>query len=149
MCGADYLAQTVLDITDVPVGTSLLIFIQTLGGSLFVSIGSNIFTNKLVSGLASAAPGLDPRIVLATGATNIQSLIPTQYLAGVTQAYNSALTTAYTASVAMAALSIIGAVAIEWKSMKGKKVEEVKESKEVVEPNKVEEPNKVIELSEV
>lgn len=113
--------QTVLDITDVPTGTSLLIFLQTLGGALFVSVGQNVFTNKLVSGLATYAPGLDSKIVLATGATSIQKTIEKQYLAGVTIAYNDALTLAFKVATAMSALSFIGAVVIEWKSVKGKK----------------------------
>ena len=44
--------QTVLDISLVPIGTSIVIFVQTLGGALFVSIGQNVFPNKLVKGLA-------------------------------------------------------------------------------------------------
>jgi hypothetical protein len=33
--------QTVLDISLVPIGTSIIIFTQTLGGALFVSVGQN------------------------------------------------------------------------------------------------------------
>jgi EmrB/QacA subfamily drug resistance transporter len=117
--------QTVLNIKDVPTGTSVLIFLQTLGGALFVSVGENVFTNKLVEGLAEHAPGINPLVVLSTGATSIQSTTPPQYLAGVTLAYNDALVKAFTVATAMAALSIIGSVLVEWKSVKksGKKVE--------------------------
>jgi hypothetical protein len=112
----------VLDIKDVPTGTSVLIFLQTLGGALFVSVGQNVFTNKLVQGLIDYAPGLDPRIVLSTGATSIQSTTDPKYLGGVTLAYNDALVRAFTVATAMAAISIIGSAAIEWKSVKkGKK----------------------------
>lgn len=117
--------QTVLNIKDVPTGTSVLIFLQTLGGALFVSVGENVFTNKLVEGLAEYAPDINPLVVLSTGATSIQSTTPPQYLAGVTLAYNEALVKAFTVATAMAALSIIGSVFVEWKSVKksGKKVE--------------------------
>ena len=115
--------QTVLDIKDVPTGTSVLIFLQTLGGALFVSIGQSVFTNKLKDDLALYVPSLDPTIVLSTGATNIQYLIPKEFLPGVTLSYNNALTRAFTVSTAMAAMSIIGSALIEWKSVKGKKVE--------------------------
>lgn len=115
--------QTVLDIRDVPVGTSLIIFVQTLGGALFVSIGQNVFSNKLVDGLKLYAPNIDPSIVLATGATSIQQTIDPSDLPGVTLAYNDALTTTFLAAAIMAALSIIGSLAIEWKSVKGKKIE--------------------------
>jgi hypothetical protein len=117
--------QTVLDITDVPTGTSLLIFLQTLGGALFVSVGQNVFTNKLVSGLAEFVPSLDPLIVLSVGATSIQhsEFITAADLPGVTLAYNNALVQTFTVATAMAAASIIGSLAIEWKSVKGKNIE--------------------------
>jgi hypothetical protein len=116
--------QTVLDISDVPTGTAVLIFLQTLGGALFVSVAENVFSNKLISGVAQHAPGLDPTVVLTVGATNIQSYLAEtapQYLSGVILAYNEALTKAFTVATAMAALSIIGSATIEWKSVKGKK----------------------------
>jgi hypothetical protein len=107
----------VLDISDVPTGTAVLIFLQTLGGALFVSVAQNLFTNRLISGLAQYTPGLDPKIILTTGATSIQSTTDPKYLAGVTLAYNEALVKAFTLATAMAAISIIGSATIEWKSM--------------------------------
>jgi hypothetical protein len=115
--------QTVLDIKDVPTGTSVVIFLQTLGGALFVSVAQNVFTNKLVADLAKYVPTLDPKIVLSTGATAIQSSIPKEFLAGVTLAYNNALVKAFTVSLALAAMSMLGSALVEWKSVKGKKVE--------------------------
>lgn len=115
--------QCVLDIDRVPTGTSVIIFMQTLGGALFVSVGQNVFENKLLQGLAEYVPTLDPSIVLNTGATSIQQTIQKQYLAGVTLAYNNALTKTFVVATAMAALSLLGALAIEWKSVKGKKIE--------------------------
>ncbi|KAI9734103.1 MAG: MFS sugar transporter [Claussenomyces sp. TS43310] len=116
--------QTVLDIKDIPTGTSLLMFLQTLGGALFVSVGQNIFTNKLVSNLAKNVPAIDPMIVVNTGATSIQHTEALkQYLPAITLAYNDALTQAYLVSAAMAAISIIGSSVMEWKSVKGKKIE--------------------------
>ncbi|TGO82211.1 hypothetical protein BPOR_0889g00040 [Botrytis porri] len=115
--------QTVLDISQVPTGTSVIIFVQTLGGALFVSIGQNVFTNKLAQNLAHYVPDLDPAVVLSTGATSIQKDIAPEYLAGVTISYNNALTQSFLVAAVMAALTIIGSVAIEWKSVKGKKIE--------------------------
>jgi hypothetical protein len=83
-----------------------------------------VFSNKLLSGVAQHAPGLDPTLVLTVGATNIQSYLAEkapQYLSGVVLAYNEALIKAFTVATAMAALSIIGSATIEWKSVKGKK----------------------------
>ncbi|KUJ22299.1 putative HC-toxin efflux carrier [Mollisia scopiformis] len=115
--------QTVLDISQVPIGTSIIIFVQTLGGALFVSIGQNTFSNKLFEGLAKYAPSIDPKIVLSIGATNLQSSVDKAVLPGVLLAYNNALTHAFLVAAIMAAFTIVGAAAIEWKSVKGKKIE--------------------------
>ncbi|KAJ6473219.1 major facilitator superfamily domain-containing protein [Mycena sanguinolenta] len=116
-------AQTVLSLEDIPTGTSLIMFGQTLGGSLFVSVAQNVFTNKLKDGLASHVPSLNPAIVLSAGATSLRNAVDAQYLPAVISAYNDALVSAFYVSVAMACLSLGGALAIEWKSVKGKNIE--------------------------
>jgi hypothetical protein len=115
--------QTVLDISLVPIGTSVIVFVQTLGGALFVSIGQSVFTNKLSEGLVKHAPSLDPAVILITGATALQKTVDPAALPGVKLAYNDALTQAFLVSAVMAAMSIIGSLAVEWKSVKGKKIE--------------------------
>ncbi|KAF3481676.1 uncharacterized protein GIQ15_04435 [Arthroderma uncinatum] len=116
-------AQAVLPLEDIPIGTVVIMFCQTLGGALFVSVAQNVFTNKLVSGVVEAAPGLDASLVLRVGATQLKTMIPPQFLDGVQIAYNNALTNTWYVSVALAALTIIGAAGMEWKSVKGKKIE--------------------------
>ena len=119
-------AQTVLHLDDIPTGTSIIMFSQTFGGALFIGVAQNVFTNRLLSNLAENVPTLDPAIVLSTGAVKLtQKVLDTapDSLPGVLTAYNSALVQTYYVSVAMAALSIFGVVAIEWKSVKGKKIE--------------------------
>ena len=119
--------QTVLDIADVPTGTAIVIFMQTLGGALFVSVGQNIFTNKLVENIAEyVGPAFgDPKTVLFLGATSVQTTVPPELLPGVTRAYNDALMQTFYVFAALAAASIFGALWTEWRSVKGKKVEMV------------------------
>ncbi|KAJ6615532.1 major facilitator superfamily domain-containing protein [Mycena sp. CBHHK59/15] len=116
-------AQTVLSLQDIPTGTALIMFMQTLGGALFVSVGQNVFTNKLVSGLISQVPSIDPKIVLNAGATSLQTAVDAQYLPAVISVYSQALVSAFYVSIAMACLSIVGALGMEWKSIKGKNIE--------------------------
>ena len=115
--------QTVLPISDVPVGTALIMFTQTFGGALFVSVGQNVFQNRLLSGLLQEARGFDPSSILRLGATTLKTAVPPEYLPGVLVAYNRALTQTWYVSVAMACLTGIGAASLEWKSVKGKKIE--------------------------
>ncbi|KAJ7073162.1 DHA14-like major facilitator [Mycena amicta] len=113
--------QTVLSLSDIPTGTSLLIFLQTLGGALFVSVGQNVFTNKLMQGLITNVPGVDPAVVLRAGATSLRNsaAVPREFVAAVVEAYNDALVSAFYASTAMACMCLFGAAAMEWKSVKG------------------------------
>lgn len=113
--------QTVLPLKDVPTGTAVIMFAQTLGGALFLSVGQNIFSNQLLKNLRTYVPDFDPFYVLKIGATNLKA-VPPQFYQGVLTAYNKTLTQVFYVSVATAALSIFGALALEWKSVKGKKV---------------------------
>ena len=54
---------------------------------------------------------------------SLQNTVDSDSLEGVLVAYNDALTHTYYVSAAMASLSIIGALGMEWKSVKGKKME--------------------------
>ncbi|CAF9938024.1 hypothetical protein IMSHALPRED_000629 [Imshaugia aleurites] len=118
-------AQTVCTLDDVPTAVAIMNFCSTLGGALFIAVGQNIFTNRLSTNLATDVPILNPSIVLNTGATSLRDAVGSASLEGVLKAYNDALTHTYYVSVAVACLSIIGALGMEWKSVKGKKTEAV------------------------
>ena len=121
-------AQTVLDLHDVPIGTSVINFSLTLGGALFISVGQNIFTNRLLINLANTVPNIPEGLVLATGATSLRDAvtqIDPNSLTRVLVAYNDAIDQTFYVSLAMACLSIIGALGMEWRSVKGKKMETV------------------------
>ncbi len=116
-------AQTVCDIHDVPTATAVTNFCLTLGGALFISVGQNIFSNRLLTDLAANVPNIDPSVILNIGATSLRSAIDPGNLSGVLEAYNSAIASTFYVSVAMAAFSIVGSLGMEWKSVKGKKLE--------------------------
>lgn len=115
--------QTVLPLKQIPTGTALVMFMQTFGGALFVSVAQNIFNNRLITELPKQAPGIDPEIILHTGATSLAKSLPANLLAGVKEAYNTALTETFYIAVAMACLMVIAAVFVEWKSLKARKPE--------------------------
>jgi hypothetical protein len=127
--------QTVLPLDLVPTGTAVVVFAQTLGGAIGVAIAQSVFQNKLIQKVGQYAPGIDPAVVIATGATNIHSKIPTQDLSGVILAYDKALTQVFLVAVATGALTIIGSAGMEWKSVKKDKKVDAEagpsESKEV------------------
>ncbi|AEO67911.1 uncharacterized protein THITE_2117084 [Thermothielavioides terrestris NRRL 8126] len=116
--------QTVLDIADVATGTSVIVFLQTLGGALFVSVSQNVFTNKLVHYVAEYLPQIpDPSFILGVGATGVRDAVAPALVPALKQAYNDALTQTFIVFTALSAVSLLGALVVEWKSVKGKPVE--------------------------
>jgi hypothetical protein len=114
------IAQTVLDIDDTPTGTAALIFFQTLGGAIMISVAQNVFQNRHLVNLEAVFPGLDPAALLGdTGATNLKNVVPPEYLPEVLVAFNKALASMFYVGAAMASLSVFGSIGIEWKSVKG------------------------------
>ena len=113
-------AQAVLPMADIPSGTTAVLFFQLLGGALMVSAGQNVFTNRLTSGLATI-PGVNAQLVVATGATKLKTLIPdpASYDAAL-EVYNSGLTRAFKVSLVVACLAVVGAIGMEWGSVKVK-----------------------------
>ena len=114
---ASLAAQAVLSRKDARIGISLVMFCQQLGGAVFVSVGESVFTNQLVKGLRNVS-GVSPAVVVKTGATDIRHVVDPFNLHGVLVAYNGALTKTFTVATAMACLSIIGGLCIEWKNIK-------------------------------
>jgi len=90
-----------------------------------ISVAQNIFTNRLLTNIASSVPSLDPSIVLKIGATSLRTAVGEANIPGVLTAYNNALDQTFYVSLAMACFSIIGSLGMEWKSVKGKKIEAV------------------------
>ncbi|KAJ4187484.1 hypothetical protein NW755_006976 [Fusarium falciforme] len=113
----------VCEMVDIPTGTALIVFAQTLGGALCITAGNTVFTNTLVDKIREYVPGLDPYFVLGTGATNIRNAIRADQLDSVVLAYNDALTTSFYVGAGTAAAAFAGALLVEWKSVKGRNIE--------------------------
>ncbi|KAF2863614.1 MFS general substrate transporter [Piedraia hortae CBS 480.64] len=115
--------QTALPPKDIPIGTAIIMFTQTLGGALFVSVAQNVFTNTLLKNVLHALPNVNPNLILSTGATALKDVLPKAVMPQVLIAYNDALMKTFYVGVAMAAFSVLGSGFLEWKSVKGKKIE--------------------------
>jgi MFS family permease len=119
---ANLAAQTVLPREDVPLGTAMMFFVQQLGGAIFLPVGQNLFSSSLVKSLAGIA-GLQPDIIINTGATDLRKVVPASELGSVLHAYSSACTRVFVLGAALSACMILGAAAVEWKSIKKVKPE--------------------------
>ncbi|KAK5707030.1 hypothetical protein LTR17_021066 [Elasticomyces elasticus] len=113
-------AQTVLARKDVPIGVSLMMLWQNLGGAVFISVSQNIFNSHLVSSLVKQNIGLSPQQILNTGATSLRSAVPADNLPELLIMYNSAVRQVFVLGTILACLAVFGAVGLEWRSVKGK-----------------------------
>lgn len=117
-------AQTVLKPTDISTGLAVVIFAQTVGGAIFVSVGQTSFNNKLLSSLHNHVPNLNPEIIIGSGAAGFRKPVDDvdpRSLPGVLLAYNEAITSVFIVAVVMACLTMMGSLGMEWRSVKGKK----------------------------
>ena len=115
-------AQAVLPLKDVPTGVAVVFSAQFLGGTIFVSVAENVFTNHLRSNLlALAVPNFNPEVAIRAGATSLRDLVALSFLNEVLVAYNNAIMQAFQVSLIMSCLTIFGASGMEWINMDGAK----------------------------
>ncbi|KAF9887398.1 hypothetical protein FE257_010253 [Aspergillus nanangensis] len=117
--------QTVLSEEDVSIGTSLVVFVRSLGSTIFVSVGQNIFSGRIVSGMLARAPELDPSVVIRAGATELQQTVKLAglkeadaTLAAILEIYNDAIVQTFVLALVLACISIVGAIGVEWRTVK-------------------------------
>ena len=111
--------QTVLTGSDISLGTSLMVFTQTMSGTVFSSVGNNIFQDGLVSGLADLP--VDPAVVISAGASGLVQSMTEKYPEFVDEilgAYAQALQRVWKIPVVLACLGVFGSSLMEWRSVK-------------------------------
>lgn len=115
-------AQTILERKDVPTGAALMMLAQSLGGAIFLAVAQTVFDNNLVSHVQKSIQGQHgenvAQKVLQAGATGIRNLVGPNDLPAVLVAYNTAITKTFYVGVGLASASIIGALLMEWPSVK-------------------------------
>lgn len=120
--------QTVLKGSDIAIGTSVVVLAQTLSGTVFLAVGQNLFQSQLVSAIVADSPGVNPAAVISNGVSNLSEFITKTYgsaaVAGVLEAYNSALRRCFIVCIALSAFMIVGAAGMEWKSVKKESAKE-------------------------
>ena len=126
-CGLGYqqpvlAVQTVLSAEDVPVGTALITFMQTLSGAVFLAAARNVFQDQLVANVVRDIPQISPSEVISGGAAQLQDRFPADVMPALLKAYNQAVVRgAFYVAIAAAGLSILGSVCMEWRSVKTNK----------------------------
>jgi hypothetical protein len=84
---------------------TLVVFFNSLGGAISISIAQNIFSNGLSSNLPKYAPQLSASDVINLGSTHLREYVPPALLAGVLKAYMLALNQAYVLPIAVGGIA--------------------------------------------
>ncbi|KAL3430055.1 major facilitator superfamily domain-containing protein [Aspergillus tetrazonus] len=108
-------AQTILPMNDIPIGVSLIVLAQTLGGTIALSAADTIYTGTLSSSISSRFPQIDRETVLTTGNREIRNLVPAESLSVIMDLCNKAIVKTWYLSIGLAAASIIGVLGMEWR----------------------------------
>ncbi|KAL1896746.1 hypothetical protein Sste5346_004378 [Sporothrix stenoceras] len=111
-------AQTVLPKADVAIGASLMFFGQQLFSAVFATVGTTALDNQLATRLQSLNVNISPEQIQTTGATDLLENLPSGMHAAALVAYNAALRVCFIIALGMAALSVLGALGMEWQSVK-------------------------------
>ncbi len=79
--------QALVGIEDMAAVTSMTLFFENVGTSIFIAATEAAFTNGLVSSLAHNVPSLDPEVVVNAGATEIRRVFAKDQLSGILTSY--------------------------------------------------------------
>lgn len=119
--------QAAVPDSDIAAVTSMTLFTEMFGTTLFVAAGEAAFTNRLVTSLARHAPSIDPISVVNTGATQIRQTFPPSAVEGILASYLDGCKVSHIVSVACgAAASLVSLAAAvpasrnEWRKWKHK-----------------------------
>ncbi|KAL9040170.1 MAG: hypothetical protein Q9214_004593 [Letrouitia sp. 1 TL-2023] len=111
------IAQASVGPEDIPAVTANLLFFQTIGGAFSTSAGQAAFVNRLLATLPKTAPGVNPHLVILTGASELQNVFPPHVLPGVLQAYMVGIKAAFAVSVAFSGVAFLSTLAIPIKKL--------------------------------
>ncbi|KAK5663736.1 hypothetical protein OQA88_4167 [Cercophora sp. LCS_1] len=111
--------QTVLDPSDMAVGTAAVVASQSLGGAIFLSVGNSVFQNQLLKADAqNLVPDVDIKRVIDVGAAAFRSLVPANELPLMLEVYNGALQKVFIVGIPLGALAAFISCFIEFKSVR-------------------------------
>jgi MFS family permease len=98
--------QAAVSAAEVSSVTSVTLFCENVGTTLFVAASEAAFTNGLLLGLRDFAKDIDPKTVVDAGATQLRHRFSSAQLGGILKAYLQGCTTSYKVSLACAVAAV-------------------------------------------
>ncbi|KAH8586190.1 major facilitator superfamily domain-containing protein [Bisporella sp. PMI_857] len=110
---------------DMSSSTAMIFFFQMLGGAFLLSASQSAFNNRMIATLASTAPGVDPAIVLVTGATQIRTAFTSAQVPGVVAAYMAGLKVVFAISVGASGFAALFSLCGSWKKLHAEALKDI------------------------
>lgn len=110
--------QSFVKMSEISSVTAITLFFQTIGGAFFVSAGQTAWANRLLSRIPVTAPGVDPKLVIATGATQLRHVFSAEQIPGILTAYMDGLRLTFALIIALAGITLPIALAAKWRNIK-------------------------------
>lgn len=112
--------QALVSAEDLASVSAFTLFIQTITGAFWVSAAQSAFVNRLVQTLPETAPGINPALVVATGATQLRSTFSPEQLPGILAAYMDGLRLTFLLCIVLACVGVLVSFLPKWVNLKAK-----------------------------
>ncbi|KAK0716265.1 major facilitator superfamily-domain-containing protein [Lasiosphaeris hirsuta] len=114
--------QAVLPQSQISVGMALIVFANTFGGAIFLTVAQTIFTNSLRKHVEEYAPTIDLQQLLDAGASGIRGLVSEADLPGVLRAYSESVDQVFYLLTAASICAFIAGWGMGWYDLRKKKL---------------------------
>ncbi|GKZ18239.1 hypothetical protein AbraIFM66951_000412 [Aspergillus brasiliensis] len=104
-------AQQALPLKDIPIGSGMVMFCQTMGASIFVAVAQALFTNELSAGLQGTTvgdDGVDVSSLLSGGISTLTEGLSGERKRAVLIVLNDSLTRSWQLAVVLECVAVIG-----------------------------------------
>lgn len=105
---------------DTSTAMAILFFIQSFGGSIFLTLAGVISSAGLRDQIPRFAPNVDPETVIAAGATGFRGVVDPEDLEGVLQAYARSLDWVFFLVAGVAAVQFLASWGMGWVDVRKK-----------------------------
>ncbi|BAE64650.1 unnamed protein product [Aspergillus oryzae RIB40] len=112
-------AQASVAPEDLPSVTAMVLTVQTLGGSVFVSAGQSAMVNVLLKNLRSETSTVDAVKVAMTGATELRQKFSSAQMPFILTAYMNGLQAAFLVAVVASSVATVVCLATRWIKFSG------------------------------
>ncbi|GAD91480.1 MFS multidrug transporter [Paecilomyces variotii No. 5] len=113
--------QNALPMAQISIAMSVLMFFQTLGGAITITIADTIFNNSLKTEIPRYAPSVNAKMVISAGATAIRDVVSKKDLPNVLLAYSKSFDHVFYFAAGLSVAFFCFAWGLGWKDIRKKK----------------------------